>query len=334
MRKVVLVTGASSGVGRALCQRLLQEDDGLHLCLACRNPDRAEAARAALLAACPSAQITSVQVDVSDLRSVLRAAAELRRRFQRLDCVYLNAGIMPQPQLDVSALLLGFFSRKVIHMLCTAEGLLTQHDKVTADGLQEVFATNVFGHFLLVRELEPLLCRGDGPARLVWTSSRNARKANFSLQDFQHRGGQEPYSSSKYAMDLLSVALNRKLNQRGLYSSVACPGTMLTNMTYGILPSFVWTLLMPIIWLLRFLVDSFTLTPHNGAEALVWLFRQKPESLDPLSKYLSATSGFGSTYVTAQQMDLDEDTAERFYHSLLELETHVKATLQGTDAQS
>ncbi|XP_011375340.1 3-keto-steroid reductase isoform X1 [Pteropus vampyrus] len=361
MRKVVLVTGASSGVGRALCQRLLQEDDGLHLCLACRNPDRAEAARAALLAACPSAQITSVQVDVSDLRSVLRAAAELRRRFQRLDCVYLNAGIMPQPQLDVSALLLGFFSRKVIHMLCTAEGLLTQHDKVTADGLQEVFATNVFGHFLLVRELEPLLCRGDGPARLVWTSSRNARKANFSLQDFQHRGGQEPYSSSKYAMDLLSVALNRKLNQRGLYSSVACPGTMLTNMTYGILPAFVWTLLMPIIWLrrvgnaftlpvsdprqtpqtalspppqLRFLVDSFTLTPHNGAEALVWLFRQKPESLDPLSKYLSATSGFGSTYVTAQQMDLDEDTAERFYHSLLELETHVKATLQGADAQS
>lgn len=41
--------------------------------------------------------------------------------------------------------------RKVIHMLCTAEGLLTQHDKVTADGLQEVFATNVFGHFLLVK---------------------------------------------------------------------------------------------------------------------------------------------------------------------------------------
>lgn len=65
-----------------------------------------------------------------------------------------------------------------------------------------------------VRELEPLLCDGDGPARLIWTSSRNAQKANFSLQDFQHRGGQEPYSSSKYAMDLLSVALNRKLSQR------------------------------------------------------------------------------------------------------------------------
>lgn len=71
----------ASGVGRALCQRLLQEDDGLHLCLACRHPGRAEAARAALLAARPCAQVTVVQVDVGDLRSVLRAARELRHRW-------------------------------------------------------------------------------------------------------------------------------------------------------------------------------------------------------------------------------------------------------------
>lgn len=43
--------------------------------------------------------------------------------------------------------------RKVIHMFSTAEGLLTQEDKVTADGLQEVFETNVFGHFILVKGL-------------------------------------------------------------------------------------------------------------------------------------------------------------------------------------
>lgn len=36
---------------------------------------------------------------------------------------------------------------------------------------------------------------------------------------------------------------------QGLFSSVVCPGTMLTNLTYGILPRFVWTLIMPIIWL-------------------------------------------------------------------------------------
>lgn len=65
-----------------------------------------------------------------------------------------------------------------------------------------------------VRELAPLLGRGDSPSRLIWTSSRSARRANFSLEDFQHSRGREPYSSSKYALDLLSVALNRNFNQR------------------------------------------------------------------------------------------------------------------------
>ncbi|XP_006749562.1 3-keto-steroid reductase isoform X1 [Leptonychotes weddellii] len=153
MRKVVVVTGASSGVGLALCKRLLEEDDELHMCLACRNVGKAEAVRAALLAAHPAAEVSVVQVDVSNLRSVIRAARELKQRFQRLDYVYLNAGIMPNPQLNIKALFSGLFSRKVIHMFSTAEGLLTQEDKVTADGLQEVFETNVFGHFILVKGL-------------------------------------------------------------------------------------------------------------------------------------------------------------------------------------
>uniref|UniRef100_A0A673TWP6 3-keto-steroid reductase/17-beta-hydroxysteroid dehydrogenase 7 n=2 Tax=Suricata suricatta TaxID=37032 RepID=A0A673TWP6_SURSU len=255
-------------------------------------------------------------------------------QFQRLDYVYLNAGIMPNPQLNLKALFSGLFSRKVIHIFSTAEGLLTQGDKVTADGLQEVFETNVFGHFILIQELAPLLCHGERPSQLIWTSSRNARRSNFCLEDIQHRGGQEPYSSSKYALDLLSVALNRNFNSQGLYSSVVCPGTMVTNMTCGILPPFVWTLLMPIIWLVRFFANAFTLTPYNGTEALVWLFHQKPESLNPLTKYLSATTGFGSNYVTTQKMDLDEDTAEKFYQNLLELEKHVRATIQKRDHQS
>lgn len=65
-----------------------------------------------------------------------------------------------------------------------------------------------------IRELEPLLCHSDGPSRLIWTSSRNARKSNFSLEDIQHSKGREPYSSSKYATDLLNVALNRRYNQQ------------------------------------------------------------------------------------------------------------------------
>ncbi|XP_038204821.1 3-keto-steroid reductase/17-beta-hydroxysteroid dehydrogenase 7 isoform X3 [Arvicola amphibius] len=301
MRKVVLITGASSGIGLALCSRLLAEDDELHLCLACRNLSKAGAVRDALLASHPSAQVSIVQMDVSSLRSVVQGAKEVKQKFQRLDYLYLNAGIMPNPQLNFKAFFLGIFSRNVVHMFSTAEGLLTQNDKVTADGFQEVFETNLFGHFILIRELEPLLCHSDSPSQLIWTSSRNAKKSNFSLEDIQHSKGLEPYSSSKYATDLLNVALNRNFNQKGLYSSVMCPGVVLTNLTYGILPPFVWTLLLPLLWLIRFFANAFTLTPYNGAEALVWLFHQKPESLNPLTKYQSFTTGFGTNYVKDQK---------------------------------
>lgn len=38
---------------------------------------------------------------------------------------------------------------------------------------------------------------------------------------------------------------------QGLYSSVTCPGLVMTNLTYGILPSNFWTLIMPIMWMVR-----------------------------------------------------------------------------------
>ncbi|XP_028937405.1 3-keto-steroid reductase/17-beta-hydroxysteroid dehydrogenase 7 isoform X1 [Ornithorhynchus anatinus] len=379
MGKVVVVTGASSGIGLALCRRLLAEDDSVRLCLACRDPRRAEAARASLLASHPDARLSSVRLDVSSLDSVLGAARDLRRRFRRLDFLYLNAGIMPNPKLNIKALVSSFFSRELFHVMSTADGLLTQEDGTTADGLREVFATNVFGHFVLVeistagpfgrspraehrpergaggdpvgpaaliplgrmgrprhgeiRELEPLLCRPDSPSRLVWTSSSNARRSNFSLDDVQHSRGREPYSSSKYVTDLLSVALNRKLNAQGVYSSVTCPGTVLTKLTYGILPPFVWTLLAPILWLLRFFVNSFTMTPYNGAEASVWLFHQTPESLNPLTKYHSSTSGLGRNYVRAQKMDVEEEAADELYGQLLDLERRLRARPHGREPE-
>uniref|UniRef100_A0A6I8NCC7 3-keto-steroid reductase/17-beta-hydroxysteroid dehydrogenase 7 n=1 Tax=Ornithorhynchus anatinus TaxID=9258 RepID=A0A6I8NCC7_ORNAN len=303
-----------SGIGLALCRRLLAEDDSVRLCLACRDPRRAEAARASLLASHPDARLSSVRLDVSSLDSVLGAARDLRRRFRRLDFLYLNAGIMPNPKLNIKALVSSFFSRELFHVMSTADGLLTQEDGTTADGLREVFATNVFGHFVLIRELEPLLCRPDSPSRLVWTSSSNARRSNFSLDDVQHSRGREPYSSSKYVTDLLSVALNRKLNAQGVYSSVTCPGTVLTKLTYGILPPFVWTLLAPILW-------------------LVWLFHQTPESLNPLTKYHSSTSGLGRNYVRAQKMDVEEEAADELYGQLLDLERRLRARPHGREPE-
>ncbi|XP_068558019.1 3-keto-steroid reductase/17-beta-hydroxysteroid dehydrogenase 7-like isoform X1 [Cebidichthys violaceus] len=313
-----------SGIGLALCERLLTTDSRLRLCLACRNMQRAEAARSALLTSHSDARVDLLHLDVGSVQSVLTAAQEVKDRYNRIDFLYLNAGIMPNPQIDVKAFFKGLFSRNVINMFATAEGLLTQQDRLNSDGLQEVFATNLFGHFLLIRELEPLLCRAAHTSRIVWTSSSNARRSAFSIEDVQHRNGTEPYSSSKYASDTLSLALNRHKNGQGLFSSVICPGLVMTNLTYGILPSFFWTLIMPIMWLIRIFTNTFTLTPHNGAEALHWLFVQNPESLDPRAKYHSLTSGLGTNYTQPRQMDIDEGTSEVLYSKLLELEKVVR----------
>ncbi|XP_068196487.1 3-keto-steroid reductase/17-beta-hydroxysteroid dehydrogenase 7-like [Antennarius striatus] len=333
MEKVVIVTGANSGIGLALCERLLTHDVHVRLCLACRNEQRAEAARSALLASHAGARVDLLHLDVGSVRSVLAAAQEIKSRYSRIHFLYLNAGIMPNPRLNVEAFFRGLFSRNVVHMFSTAEGLLTQQDRVNADGLQEVFATNLFGHFLLIRELEPLLCDGGHTSRVVWTSSGNACRCAFSMEDMQHRNGTEPYSSSKYASDTLSLALNRHKNSQGLFSSVICPGLVMTNLTYGILPSFFWTLILPFMWLIRFFTNTFTLTPYNGAESLHWLFLQNPESLDPRAKYHSLTSGFGTNYTQPRRMDVDDKTSDELYSRLLQLEKEVRRQLKEADVE-
>ncbi|NXA61976.1 DHB7 reductase, partial [Mohoua ochrocephala] len=106
---------------------------------------------------------------------------------------------------------------------------------------------------------------------------------------------------------------------QGLYSSVVCPGLVMSNMTYRILPIFLWKLLMPIMWLVSGSPGWFGAVTHFTASD-VWLFKQKPEYLDSLVKYHSCTSGLGKCYVEPRKMDIDEDTAEKFYQKLLELE--------------
>lgn len=72
-----------SGIGLALCERLLSVDtEGLQLCLACRNMRRAEAARSALLTSHPKAQVALLQMDTSSISSVISAAQEVKKRWE------------------------------------------------------------------------------------------------------------------------------------------------------------------------------------------------------------------------------------------------------------
>uniref|UniRef100_A0A8C8MGZ7 Uncharacterized protein n=1 Tax=Oncorhynchus tshawytscha TaxID=74940 RepID=A0A8C8MGZ7_ONCTS len=93
MKKVILVTVVS---GLALCERLLCECAGLQLCLACRNMQRADAARSALLTSHPDAHIDLLHLDIGSVRSELCAAHEVKSRYRPSDhqTIDLDRGII------------------------------------------------------------------------------------------------------------------------------------------------------------------------------------------------------------------------------------------------
>ena len=66
------------GIGLALAERLLHDHENLELCLACRNVTKAEAAKATLLETHPNATVSLVQMDVSNVQSVINSAQHLR----------------------------------------------------------------------------------------------------------------------------------------------------------------------------------------------------------------------------------------------------------------
>ncbi|XP_072017557.1 3-keto-steroid reductase/17-beta-hydroxysteroid dehydrogenase 7-like isoform X2 [Amphiura filiformis] len=297
--RVIIITGGNSGIGLSLAGRLLAVDTTLVICLACRNLSRADTARSKLLEDYPESVVEVLQLDTSDLKSVYKAAREVKQKYQRLDYVYCNAGIMPVTNVNWKNLLYGFTSlNSIVEMFTTGEGLLHLQDDCTKDGLKSIFCTNLFGHFVFIQELLDLMSNSGG-AHIIWTSSSNARRAHFDINDLQHENGPQAYSSSKYAMDLLSIGLNEEYNKKGIYSHVSCPGLSMTNITNSILPAWFWTMTSPFLIVMRALVPRVTLNPDNGAESLVWLFEQDRSTVDQDYKYIShiSVSIFGFLFI-------------------------------------
>ncbi|WP_170328632.1 SDR family NAD(P)-dependent oxidoreductase, partial [Ruegeria arenilitoris] len=115
--KVAIVTGANNGIGFETTVGMAET--GFHVVMACRSLEKAEAAKANVLARIPSASIDILVLDLSDLTSVRAFAEAFRDRYSTLDVLINNAGIL----------------------LYSAQ--------TNADGVELQFATNHLGHFLL-----------------------------------------------------------------------------------------------------------------------------------------------------------------------------------------
>ena len=197
----VFITGGASGLGTETARAIAAH--GAHVVIAARDPDKAEAAAAQVRAATGSDKVETITCDLASLASVRACAAEARQRFEKIDLLINNAGVMACP--------LG----------------------KTADGFEMQFGTNHVGHFLLTNLLLPLVENGTGK-RIVNLSSRGHHRDHVHFDDpnYAHRDYEKwaSYGQSKTANILFSVGLERRLAARGVHAYAVHPGVISTNL--------------------------------------------------------------------------------------------------------
>lgn len=200
--KVVVITGANSGLGLASTKAL--SATGATVVMACRSQSKGEDAKAAALRTLPHARLELMALDNADLNSVRAFAEAFRTKYDRLDILLNNAGVMAIPRTE------------------------------TRDGFETQLGVNHLAHFALTGLLLDLLIATPG-SRVHTTSSSAAFTGAINFDDLM---GETEYSrwraygQSKLANALFATELNHRLTAAGhdCLSNSSHPGLVMTNL--------------------------------------------------------------------------------------------------------
>jgi NAD(P)-dependent dehydrogenase (short-subunit alcohol dehydrogenase family) len=201
--RIAVVTGANTGLGFETAAALAGR--GARVVLAVRNVEKGKAAAAMIAAATPAADVTLQELDLGSLASVRAAAEELKSRYDHIDLLINNAGLMYPPK------------------------------GTTADGFELQFGTNHLGHFaltgLLIERLVPVV-----GSRVVTVSSIGHRiNAAIHFDDLHWERSYNrvaAYGQSKLANLLFTYELHRRLSPNGTtIAAAAHPGGSDTELT-------------------------------------------------------------------------------------------------------
>ena len=199
VRKVCLVTGATSGIGLETARALARL--GATVVLLSRSPERCEAT-AKMLREESRSDVEILTADLSVQAEVRRAASEFQQRFSRLDVLVNNAGA-------------AYMKREE-----------------TVDAIEKTWALNPLGYFLLTNLLLDLLKRS-APARIVNVSSdahRSVRGIDFhDINAHKEYRAFRAYGMSKLANVLFTHELARRLEGTGVTVNALHPGLVATN---------------------------------------------------------------------------------------------------------
>lgn len=200
--KVIIITGANSGLGLESTNVLAAK--GATIVMACRNLSKAEAAKAEVLADNPAAKVDVIQLDNASLASVRAFAEAFKARYDRLDVLLNNAGVMAIPRT------------------------------LTEDGFEMQLGVNHLGHFALTGLLLDVITATPN-ARIHNTSSSAAFNGSIHFDDLmgeKEYNRWEAYGQSKLANVLFATELDQRLRAAGhdAISNSSHPGLVMTNL--------------------------------------------------------------------------------------------------------
>ena len=198
--KVMIVTGASAGMGRQISLQLARS--GATVVLVCRDAGRGEEALNYVRSASGNDAVELMLADLSSQRSIRALAHDFIRTHDRLDVLVNNAGVTLPRRTE------------------------------TEDGIETVFATNHLAPFLLTNLLLPLL-KASAPSRIVTASSAAQAMARLDLDDLQRRNDYkeiDAYNQTKLLNLLFTYELARRLEATGVTANAVEPGFVKTSM--------------------------------------------------------------------------------------------------------
>ena len=245
--KIALVTGANTGMGKAIATELARQ--GAIVVMVARSRQKGEEAREEIAATTGNSSVDLLVADLSSQQAVRHLVQEFQQRYAHLHVLVNNAGAHtsdPQRQMSV-------------------------------DGIEMVLAINHLSAFLLTNELLGTM-HASGSARIVNVAS-NSMTRTINLDDLQSEQKFEPweaYGQAKLAMVMCGYVLARRLTGTGITVNALHPGIMATNIIKNVAP--------PIARPFVGIIKHFLQTPEQGAQTALYL-ATSPEVEGVTGKY-------------------------------------------------
>jgi NAD(P)-dependent dehydrogenase (short-subunit alcohol dehydrogenase family) len=273
--KAVVITGGNTGIGKEAAVGLARL--GARVVITSRDEKRGRAAREEIVERSGNDSVDVMPLDLASFRSIRSFAAGLVDRFDRLDVLVNNAG------------------------------LILRRRRETEDGFEATFGINHLGHFFLTGLVVDRL-KASAPSRVVVVASVAHKSARHGLdfddlQSERRYRSMNAYAKSKLANVYFARELARRLDGSGVTANSLHPGFVRSDFGRGgDLGTFYG-------WVIKYLGGPLAISPERGARTTIYL-ASSPEVGGVSGGYF-----FKSKPAMPSKIAQDDDAARRLWNA-------------------